>query len=497
MKNKLALKLALYFSAALVLLAVIIGVVFTVLFREQTMREQKSALEARAVSIAGTLSDYMSGGSTANNGMGGGPGGNGMMGGGMAFAGNTTFGGVGMYLRFIDDIAMTDVWLVDESLNLITSRMSDYDYADLPPDAGRVVREVFEGKTTFSEGFGALLSAPTLTVGTPVTVNGTIVGAVLLHAPVKGLEEAAARGTALLAVSISAALVVALLLSVFLALSFTRPLSRMKNTALLLAKGDYSVSTGVSQKDELGALAGAIDILSDRLRAAKAESDRLDSLRRGFTANISHELRTPVTVLRGSLEALADAVVTEPEQVSAYYRQMLKESVFLERLVNDLLDLSKLQNTDFRMETETISLNELLADCARSARQIALTQGKNLDIRLDTEADAAVTGDYGRLRQMLMIILDNAVKFSPDGQAIVVAQRDRTVWVRDRGPGIAAEDLPYVFDRFYKVKSEENKNGTGLGLAIAKQIAERHHIEVSVTSRTGEGTAFIFRFPER
>ncbi len=493
MKNKMAIKLALYFSALLILLAAVIGVVFTALFREQTIRDRKRDLEARAVSIAGTLSEFMSGGSTVSGGMGAGPGGNGMMGGG-----NTAFAGWGMYLRFIDDIAMTDVWLVDESLNLITSRMADYSYADLPPDADRVVREVFDGKTTFSEGFSPLLDVPTLTVGTPVIINGTVVGAVLLHAAVKGLEDAAAQGTVLLVISMSAALVVALLLSVFLALSITRPLQKMKSAALLLAEGDYSARTGVSQKDEIGALAGAIDVLSDRLRAAREESNGLDKLRRDFTANISHELKTPVTVLRGSLEALSDQVVTEPEQVRAYHRQMLKESIFLERLVNDLLDLSKLQNTDFKMETEAISLKELLGDCARSARQLARIQGKNLDIRLDTGEDPApVSGDYGRLRQMLMIILDNAVKFSPDSRAVDIVRRGKTVWVRDCGPGIAAEDLPYIFDRFYKVKSEENKSGTGLGLAIARQIAERHRIDVSVTSRTGEGTEFMFRFPEQ
>jgi signal transduction histidine kinase len=413
--------------------------------------------------------------------------GNGGSGGGMM--------GWGMYLRFIDDIAMTDVWFVDENLNLITSRMGGYSYADLPADAGLVVRQVFAGKTTFSEGFSTLLNTPTLTVGTPVIVNYSVVGAVLLHAPVEGLEEAAAQGITVLVISIAAALAVALALSVFLALSFTKPLNKMKTAALLLADGDYSVKTQVRQNDEIGALAGAIDALSDRLAAAKGESDRLDKLRRDFTANISHELKTPVTVLRGSLEALHDTVVTEPEQVRAYYRQMLKESVYLERLVSDLLDLSKLQNTDFTIEMEALSLQELLSDCARSARQIALSQGKNIDIRLDADARAAaVTGDYGRLRQMFMIVLDNAVKFSPQDQAVIIVQRDNTVWIRDHGTGIPDEDLPHIFERFYKAQSEENKSGTGLGLAIARQIAERHQVKITVSSRPDEGTEFMFAF---
>ncbi|NLX93586.1 MAG: sensor histidine kinase, partial [Clostridiales bacterium] len=105
-----------------------------------------------------------------------------------------------------------------------------------------------------------------------------------------------------------------------------------------------------------------------------------------------------------------------------------------------------------------------------------------------------VQGDYGRLRQMLVIILDNAIKFTPENGKVAVTLKDRSISIKDNGPGIAQEDLPYIFDRFYKVKSVENKNGTGLGLSIAKQIAERHNIEVSVISIKDSGTEFDFHF---
>ena len=103
-------------------------------------------------------------------------------------------------------------------------------------------------------------------------------------------------------------------------------------------------------------------------------------------------------------------------------------------------------------------------------------------------------GDYGRLCQMFLIILDNAIKFSPQGSVVTVSLKDKTVSIRDNGIGIAQEDLPYIFDRFYQVKSEENKNGTGLGLAISKQIADRHNIHVSITSKINHGTEFRFQF---
>lgn len=117
-----------------------------------------------------------------------------------------------------------------------------------------------------------------------------------------------------------------------------------------MAERDYSARTNIKQNDEIGELARTLDILAERLELADAESQKLEKLRRKFIANISHELRTPVTVIRGSLEALRDGVVTEKADVEEFHEQMYKESLFLQRLINDLLDLSRLQNTDFPIE---------------------------------------------------------------------------------------------------------------------------------------------------
>ncbi len=172
---------------------------------------------------------------------------------------------------------------------------------------------------------------------------------------------------------------------------------------------------------------------------------------------------------------------------------MLNERIFLQRLVNDLLDLSRLQNTDFKIEMQELNLCDVINDVVRSVHNIAESKKINITHEQDTQV-CVIKGDFGRLRQMLLIVLDNAIKFSPENSAVTVSLENKSISIKDNGIGISNEDLPYIFDRFYKVKSEENKNGTGLGLAIAKQIADRHNIKLSVNSTQSEGTVFKFEF---
>ncbi|MDD4583817.1 MAG: HAMP domain-containing sensor histidine kinase, partial [Eubacteriales bacterium] len=165
----------------------------------------------------------------------------------------------------------------------------------------------------------------------------------------------------------------------------------------------------------------------------------------------------------------------------------------LQRLVDDLLDLARLQNTDFLMDFQELRLCDIVNDVVRSAKQMAIL--KNIEIqKVQDQQPCIIQGDYGRLRQMFMIILDNAIKFSSENGIVSVSLKDKTVTIRDYGMGISKEDLPYIFDRFYKVKPEENKIGTGLGLAIVKQIAQRHNVEVFVESEQAEGTEFRLEF---
>ena len=245
----------------------------------------------------------------------------------------------------------------------------------------------------------------------------------------------------------------------------------------------------------MGSLAANIDILADKLAEAAQESAKLDKMRKDFITSISHELRTPVTVIRGSLEALNDHVVEDPAKIDEYYQQMLTESIHLERMINDLLELSRLQNPDYQMEMSSLNFVDVVENAIRSVRYIAREKGITLTFSKEPLA-FMLMGDYTRLRQMLLAVMENAVKFSAEKSEIRItltgAGEGCRLAITDNGPGIPEKDQPYIFEKFFKSNEESNKQGTGLGLAVAKQIADRHGIVLSVESTPGKGSTFLF-----
>ena len=475
LNNKIALKLSLSFALALIIFSIIISGVFLVLFKQYTVDLHKTQLQNYAQSLAQSLST-----GRRYNGM-----------------------GYGAHLYFSSEIMGYNVWIVDENMNVITPRNmqhhkmmhANYTFSELPPNASEVIREVFQDKTVFSEGFSDVLSQLTLTVGVPIKdANGKVWGAVLLHSLVEGTTDGIYQGLMILGISIILALIIVLALAILFSYFFTKPLTKMKSVAMQLAEGNYQAKCNIKQKDEVGELANVMDLLAGRLDEASKESLKLEQMRKDFVSNISHELRTPVTVIRGSLEALCDKIITDPKQIDEYHLQMLNEAKFLQRLVGDLLDLSRLQNPDFAIEKQELNLNDVISDVVRSARQIA--KNKNVSINIDLKnPNLKISGDYGRLRQMFLIILDNAIKFSFANNKVDVLAKNDTIIIRDYGIGINEKDLPHIFDRFYKTHGEHNKVGTGLGLAIAKQIAERHNIELIAQNNFDGGAKFIFKIP--
>lgn len=239
---------------------------------------------------------------------------------------------------------------------------------------------------------------------------------------------------------------------------------------------------------EEGERTGVVGLFKDM-----TELERLEAMRREYVANVSHELRTPLTAVRGLLEPLADGMVTNEEDRQRYYKIMLHEVQRLSRLITDMLMLSRLQSGTEYMEFSIVDMEELVNDVAVSYSKQAAEKG--IELILDAGNVPGAITDPDRVEQVLIILIDNAMRYTPAGGSITLGLHDGErilVTVRDTGCGIEEKDLPHIFERFYKVDKSRNEGGTGLGLSIAKYIMDKLEETFIVDSIVGEGTCFTF-----
>lgn len=307
---------------------------------------------------------------------------------------------------------------------------------------------------------------------------------------------------------------VALLLSYILASNITDPIRRMSQVARSISKGDFVQRVDWSSNDELGDLAQAmnsmsheISILVDNLTQEKDKLRKLVEERQNMMSDISHDLRTPVTSIRGFVEALQDGVIKGEDEQKRTLAIIHDESKRLSRLVDDLFYLARLEAGEIPVEMAELDF----ADVVRSSMNAVSPQAleKQLDLRLSsddavTAGKAMVMGSSDRLTRAVVNLLDNAVKYSPEGGRVEVAlnisqndTREVTLSVTDQGPGIPPEDMAHLFERFYRAdKSRARvKSSAGLGLSIAKLIVDQHNGRLWVESDVGKGSTFIMTLP--
>jgi len=336
-------------------------------------------------------------------------------------------------------------------------------------------------------------------LGVPVIREGEVVGAVYLSHRVEGSGVAGAiAGTAkfvrsvwwqfLLAGAIAA--FIALFLARLLARGMTQPLRDMAQAAQMMARGDYRQRVEVTSRDEVGRLAGTFNQMA-------SEMEGLERLRRDLVANVSHELKTPLSALQAHLENLLDGV---EEANPALLEVMLGQSERLSRLVDELLDLSRLESGDVPLQIEPIRLAPLVD---RVVGEIEVARpGRGIQTRNRVPADLpAVEADRERIHQVLFNLLDNAHRFTPPGGVVTVSATRGNgscqVSVQDTGPGIPPEHLPLVFERFYRVDPSRSRDdgGTGIGLAIARSVVEAHGGRIWAESGDAGGSTFRFVLP--
>lgn len=296
-------------------------------------------------------------------------------------------------------------------------------------------------------------------------------------------------------------LAVFIFISVYLAFHISRPISRLVTTVTEISRGSYVLCDERESLDEINALAVQLNKLIVGIREKQAESYRMDLERARLFAETSHELRTPLTAIQGFVEAIRDGMVQDETLMRKYLDTIYTQTVHIGRLVDDIMILSRLESGSITVEKVPIDLSALVEGVVTSME--ALAAGKNNTIKVEKKAeDAFVIGDVDRMEQILRNLIKNAVNATENGTITIAteAMADEVVLaIKDNGIGIAPEDLPHIWDRFYRAKSKRVSNmqekGSGLGLLIVKKLVQLQNGRIDVESQLGKGTTFIIRFP--
>ena len=266
-----------------------------------------------------------------------------------------------------------------------------------------------------------------------------------------------------------------------------------KERTILDREYAYQITIIPKFDDETGECIGATGFFRDIYN-----EQRNEQFRRDYVANISHELRTPLQTLRGLIEPLADGMVKSEEDRKRYYNIILDETMRLSRLITDMLELSKLQSGTMALKTFPFDLNNLISDLEIKMRPIIEDSGLTFNVIFNSGHLPTVMGNPDRVEQILIILLDNAKKYTPPGKSITImtdyieAEKKVYVSVADTGQGIHEYDINNIFDRFFKADRARGKKGTGLGLSIAKELLTYMGETIKVNSKYGEGATFTF-----
>jgi len=293
---------------------------------------------------------------------------------------------------------------------------------------------------------------------------------------------------------------IAMILGYFLSSTVTERILSLQSAAEKLARGDLQTRVPVTGRDELSALAVAFNQMAEQLQDADQKQRELETLRRDLVAWASHDLQTPLTSMRAILEALSDGVVDEPEMVKRYLQTAQRDVMSLSALMDDLFQMSQLDTGGFPLNRAQSSLSDLVSDTLESFSELAYRESIKLEGRVEENVDP-VFMDTQAIGRVFNNLISNALRHTAVGGEIRVhAWRSGNgveVSVRDNGEGIQPQDVPHIFERFYRGEKSRNRGtgGAGLGLAIAQGIVHAHGGDIRVESQVGKGTQFTFNIP--
>ena len=380
-----------------------------------------------------------------------------------------------------------DIWIVDRNGKVLSDSAEDQHKDVEIPDFDSTMT----GMRYMLGNYHGMFSSDVLSVMAPVTRGYTTGGYVLIHQPVDSIV--ATQNEILNIVYITALILFVLsllILAVFYVIVY-RPLKRITEGATKYAAGDYHYKMEANSSDEMGYLAETLNFMSE-------EISKSDDYQKQFIANVSHDFRSPLTSIKGYLEAILDGTI--PKELEAkYLTRLISETDRLTKLTQSMLSLGTLDKEGF-LSRSNFDVNRVIRDVCASFEMTCQKKGIVFELTF-AEKKEMVYADYSKIQQVLYNLVDNALKFSNSNSSIAIRTGLRGtkvfVSVKDTGIGIPKQDIAKIWDRFYKADQSrgQDKHGTGLGLSIVKSIITAHGENIDCVSTEGVGTEFTFTLP--
>lgn len=403
------------------------------------------------------------------------------------------FGGRDVLQRFAR-LVDGDLYLVDDDGRIQASSTPRQASNELLPGLPRGWSGNLAKGTVLRGHVAGAQGDPAVLVAVPWPNQEQPKGSVLLVKRVAGAEQAAQRVFGLLAWTAAGVGAVTLALIFFLSRYMMSPLRQLAEAVQRVAAGDYTQRIPVQGEDEIAQVVRHFNNMAQRIQETVGELRRVEATRRELVAGVSHELRTPLTSLQGFAEALRDGVITEPAERQRYLQVICDESARMARLVNDLFELTKIDSGQISYQFHEVDLADVARRAVAAMEAPFQREGVTLELRLPPQP-VRVIADAVRIAQVLHNLLANALRFTPRGGLVSVElSAGGKVSVSDTGPGIAPEDLPHLFERYYQGRQEGGKRlgGSGLGLAIAHHIVAAHGGRMTAANRPEGGARFTF-----
>jgi len=331
-----------------------------------------------------------------------------------------------------------------------------------------------------------------LTVGYPIKYDdGKVYGAVFMNIPMSELTGTTRGVIRITLICISASAAVSLVLIYYLSRTISKPIHEVSEAAKIIADGSFGKRLKITGRDEVGQLARSFNEMAESL-------DSQERQRREFIANISHDLRSPLTSMRGFLSAILDGTIP-PERHDRYINIVLDESERLSKLADDIMEISKIASLDIPLNRTVFDINELIRKTVIMFEPRIIQKGLEMNVIFASDR-TDVYADSEKIQRAVYNLLDNAVKFTDAGcisAETKVIGENVTVCIKDTGIGIPPEDKKRVFDRFYKADASrgEDRKGSGLGLSIVSEFIKAHGKSITVSSEPGKGCEFVFTLP--